>query len=74
MITSFIKERLAEPSTFRGIILILGLLGIKISPELTDSIYSLVVAGLATVEVLRKEKKSTEAKLAEVKDVNSEGN
>lgn len=69
MFTSFLKERLSEPSTFRGIILILGLLGIKISPELTDSIYSLVVASLATIEVLRKEKKSTE-----VKDVNSEGN
>lgn len=52
----YIIDRLKEPSTIRGIILLLGLLGIKLSPEQTETITSAGLGLIAAVEVFRKEK------------------
>jgi hypothetical protein len=57
---TYIIARLREPSTIRGIVLLLGLIGVKISPEQTDAISTAVVGLLAAVEVFRKE--STDGK------------
>lgn len=52
---SFLINRLREPSTIRGIIVGFGLLGVKISPELTESIIQSTLSFLATYEMFRKE-------------------
>ena len=45
---SYILERMKEPSTWRGIILLLTAVGVPVAPALADSIISagLAIAGL----------------------------
>jgi hypothetical protein len=57
---SWLKQRLAEPSTVRGIIGMVATLGITISPELIKEITTLAVAILSFVEFVRKEKEKVE--------------
>lgn len=47
----YLKDRLREPSTWRGFILILTAIGVPIAPELADAIVTagLGVAGLVGV-------------------------
>jgi len=52
----YIIERLKEPSTYRGLAVMLAVAGVKISPEQTDAITAAVVAILAAIEVFRTEK------------------
>lgn len=47
---------LKQPSTWRGIITVLGALGVYISPELTDAIIGLALGAFGVVEVVRNEK------------------
>lgn len=54
-----IVERLKEPSTYRGLSMLLGLIGVKVSPAQADSITAAVVAVLAVIEVFRKESNTT---------------
>jgi hypothetical protein len=55
----YILERLKEPSTIRGLSLLLGIIGVKLSPEQTDVITTAVVSLIAAVEIFRKEKPQT---------------
>jgi hypothetical protein len=52
----WLKERIAEPSTWRGLSLLLGLAGVNVAPELVWQIGQLVAAIWAGIEVARKEK------------------
>lgn len=52
-----ILTQLKQPSTFRGLAILAGLVGIKVSPEMTDSISAAVVAVLGLIEVFRNERK-----------------
>lgn len=52
----WIIERLKEASTWRGIVTLLGAIGISISPELVNQIGLVVVAIIGAIEVWRKEK------------------
>jgi hypothetical protein len=47
----FILARLKEPSTIRGIIMFFGAMGLTISPELTNSIIAVSMAGAGLVGV-----------------------
>ncbi len=49
--------QLKQPSTFRGLALILALVGVKISPQMTDSIAAATVAVLGLIEIVRNERK-----------------
>ena len=49
--------QLKQPSTFRGLAILAGLLGCKVSPQMTDSIAAAVVAVLGLIEVFRNERK-----------------
>lgn len=51
-----ILDRLKEPSTYRGLSLLLGLIGVSVSPEQATSIGTGVAAILSIIEIVRKEK------------------
>jgi len=52
----FVIDRLKEPSTYRGLAVVLGLIGVNLSPEQTNAI-SVAVAGIiAAIEIFRVEK------------------
>ena len=57
---SWLKQRLSEPSTYRGIIGMIAALGITINPELIKEVIALSVAVLSFVEFIRKEKPAQE--------------
>lgn len=54
----YIIARLKERSTWQGIIILLGVAGVKISPELTQNIVTSGLTLIATIEVFRKERPS----------------
>lgn len=49
--------RLKEPSTIRGLAILLGLAGINLEPSQVNAISAATVAVIGLVEVFRKEKK-----------------
>jgi hypothetical protein len=51
-----IFAHLKQPSTIRGLAIILGLLGINLEPEAVNAITGLTIAVIGAVEVFRKEK------------------
>lgn len=51
-------NKLREPSTWRGISILLTLLGVRMHPELIDAITTAGVAAVAGIEVLRKERQA----------------
>lgn len=57
---SWLKQRLAEPSTYRGIVGMVAALGISLNPELIKEVIALSVAVLSFVEFIRKEKDKVE--------------
>lgn len=50
----WILARLAENSTWRGIILLITAAGLKLAPELWDSIISVGLALVGLINVIRK--------------------
>jgi len=52
-----ILNKLKEPSTYRGLTILTGLVGINLAPELTVAIGTAVAAIIGLIEVVRKEKK-----------------
>ena len=46
---------LKQPSTWRGILLFIGVFGIHFRPELQDAIITAIVSGVALIEVIRDE-------------------
>lgn len=51
----YIINRLKEPSTIRGLVLLFGLLGAKFSPEQSEAIIQAVVAVVGLIEIFRQE-------------------
>jgi hypothetical protein len=58
---NLLLNKLREPSTWRGITILLTAVGIRLHPELADSVVTLGVAAAGAIEVIRKER-STPAK------------
>jgi hypothetical protein len=54
---NWIIERLKEPSTYRGLAGIGGLVGLAFSPAQWEAISAAVVAVLSAIELFRSEKK-----------------
>lgn len=52
---NWLMNRLGEASTWRGLIVLAGIVGYKMDPALQDAIVQAAVAAMALVEVLRKE-------------------
>lgn len=52
---NYFTERLKEPSTIRGLILISGLIGYNLTDTDIESIMSVVGVAVALVEIIRKE-------------------
>jgi|LakMenEpi03Aug12_release.lakeMendotaPanAssembly.Ray.scaffolds.fasta_scaffold12048_16 hypothetical protein len=53
----YIFERLFEPSTWRGLISLATLFGLKVAPDQADAILTAGVSIYSAVNILRKEKK-----------------
>ena len=60
-----ILDKLQEPSTVRGLIALLGALGITIQPEYHNHIVAAVLALIGIINVWRKESKVPKAKVLE---------
>lgn len=52
---NYILQRLAEPSTWRGLLMIGTALGIKTNPELSEPIITIGLSAVGLINVLRKE-------------------
>ncbi|MEE8341981.1 MAG: hypothetical protein V3S42_04655 [Candidatus Neomarinimicrobiota bacterium] len=52
---NFIKKKLKEKSTYVGLAMILGVIGLKLSPEQYQAIGAIAVAAIAAFEVFRNE-------------------
>lgn len=61
----FIIERLSEPSTWRGIIMILTAAGVQIQPQMMELIVSVGMAVAGVVGVATADKKSQNAETTE---------
>jgi hypothetical protein len=59
-ILTWIKARLAEPSTKAGLLVLLSGIGISVSPELLSTSLGAVVALIGLYEVIRKESTKSE--------------
>jgi hypothetical protein len=59
-IMEYVRERLSEPSTWRGIIGLVSALGVVLSPEQADKIIAAGIALMGVVNVFRKESKPVE--------------
>lgn len=57
MDTKWIKDRLREPSTYRGIVALAALAGVSISPEQWEAITAVAVGVYGLIQVFRKEAK-----------------
>jgi hypothetical protein len=53
---NYILARLKEPSTYRGLAILGGLVGISLEPDQWTAISAAVAAVIALVEVFRREK------------------
>lgn len=54
----WIFERIKEPSTVRGVLMLVGVAGVNIAPDLSASIVSTVGAVAGLIEIIRKETKA----------------
>jgi hypothetical protein len=52
---AIISSRLREPSTWRGLSVLIGALGIGIAPQAITEIGTAVATTLAAIEIIRKE-------------------
>ena len=52
---NWIINRFKEPSSWRGLIIIAGIVGYKLDPTMQDAIVQAGIALIALVEVIRKE-------------------
>jgi hypothetical protein len=53
----YIFDRLFEPSTWRGLISLATLLGLKIAPDQAEAILTAGVSVYSAINILRKERK-----------------
>ena len=53
---NWILSRFKEPSSWRGLVIVAGIFGCHISPELQDQIIALGTCAIGLIEVVRKEK------------------
>lgn len=52
----YILARLMEPSTWRGIISLLTVFGVRIAPDQADAIFTAGVSVYSAINIFRKEK------------------
>ena len=53
----YIKERLKEPSTWRGIILLVTACGVPVAPQMSEAIITIGLALVGGVGVISSDKK-----------------
>jgi len=53
----YIFDRLFEPSTWRGLISLATLLGLKIAPDQAEAVMTAGVSVYSAINILRKERK-----------------
>lgn len=53
-----VLDRLKEPTTWRGIVAVLGVFGVALEPELQNHIIAVGVGIIGIIEILRREPKA----------------
>jgi len=53
----WIKNRLKEPTTYKGIVALTGAVGWAVSPELVEAIVAFVVSGIGLIQMIENESK-----------------
>ena len=61
-IWEFITNRIKEPSTWRGLTILAGLVGWTVSPEQAEGIGTAAASILVAIELFKKDAKSPDAK------------
>jgi hypothetical protein len=57
-IIDFFKDRSTEPSTWRGIVLIITALGVQLTPEQADAVVAIGLAVAGSVGVFSKDSRN----------------
>lgn len=60
-----ILSRFSEPSTWRGLIMLAGALGLTIQPEYHEHIIALAMAAVGLINVFRRERRIPKAEVVE---------
>ena len=60
--TEYLINRLQEPSTWRGLVLIATAIGVKLEPEQFEAIITIGLAIVGAINVVKKDAKSPDAK------------
>lgn len=58
-------NRLKQPSTIKGILVILSIFGVEFSDGLTEAVAGLVIAAIGVWEIIRNERKIPKAEVVE---------
>jgi len=61
-IINYILTRLSEPSTWRGLIALLGVTGVALAPEQKEAIIGAGVSLIALINIFKKDAASPDAK------------
>lgn len=56
-VLDYIGARLKEPSTYEGLVVLAGIVGVSLSPEQAEAIVTLAGAIYGAIKVLKKEKR-----------------
>lgn len=62
---SWIINRFREPSSWKGLVVLAGICGYSVSPELRDQIIVLGTGAIGLIEIIRKEKENKPDESAE---------
>lgn len=68
---NWIIRRFKEPSSWRGLIVIAGIFGVSMSPEMQEQVIAIGVAALSLVEIIRSEKSNGTAGTATTAAIDS---
>lgn len=55
----WIKDRIKEPSTYQGLSVLLGAVGVTLSPELWQEISTVIASVIGLIQVVKKEAKES---------------
>ena len=69
---NWLIRRMREASTWRGLIILAGIAGYNMSPELSDQIIALGTGAIGLVEIIRREKENGTATVVEADSINQD--
>ena len=62
---SVILDRIKQPSTIKGILGLLSIVGMNMTDDLISGLSSFIISGIAVWEIVRNERKTPKGKVVE---------